>query len=160
MKILKNVLLALVPLISSTILFIGWLYLFGFYRNSFYFPWGNEGQIFTDTGWVDLAIFDGVQFFFIACLFAVSIYVYGRCCRNMALSESHKWLSLALISISWAIFCLFAYVGSTIFCCPGFLPEVSNSLYWLTDPEFIIFYGLGQIYLFMKIKRLGNELSM
>ncbi len=160
MKILKNVFWSLAPLLTSIFILILWGLLFGTFRSAFDFPWGNNGQDFSATTWKQLAIFNGVQFIFILCLFLATIYVYNWCRTKASISGNQRWWHLLLISISWMFFCIIATGFANFACCPGMIPQVFNSLWWLTNPEFIFFYTLGQIYLVVKIKNTIKKVEL
>jgi hypothetical protein len=147
MKLVKNILWSLAPLLLSIFILILWGFLFGSFRSAFDFPWGDDGQDFSAITWTHLAIYNGVQFIFIMVLFLATIYVYNWCSTKSSTSGNQNWLYLFLISISWIFFCILAVAFANFACCPGMIPMVFNSLWWLTNPEFMFFYVLGQILL-------------
>lgn len=157
MKLVKNIFWFFAPLLLSIFILVLWVYLFGAFRSAFDFPWGNDGQNFSATNWKQLAIFNGVQFIFILCLFLATIYVYNWCRSKVSITGDQRWWYLFLISISWTVFCFIADGLANFTCCPGMIPNVFNSLWWLTDQEFIFFYVLGQIYLIGKIIKLSSS---
>ena len=157
MKIAKNILWSLSPLLLSIIILILWAFLFAAFRSTFDFPWGDDGQDYSATTWKHLAIYNGVQFIFITVLFIATFYVYNWCRTKSSTSENQNLWYLFLLSISWMFFCIIAAAFANFSCCPGMFPEVHNSLWWLTNPEFIFFYVLGQFYLIGKMIRKSSS---
>jgi hypothetical protein len=156
MNLVKNVFWSFAPLLLSFVIYVMWEMLFAYFRNHFDFPWGDEGQNFSATTWKELSIFNGVQFIFITALFLATLYVYDWFSSKASVLGNHRWWHLFLMTVSWIIYCYLAFAMATFTCCPGFLPDVHNEWYWLTLPEFIAFYILGQIYLTTKIVKSVN----
>lgn len=154
-KIVKNILWSLAPLLISIMIYLGWIILFDSFRYNFDFPWGYEGYDLSPD-WIELVVFNTVQFIFIAGLFFATLYIYNRCSRKAFHLPNERWWHLAFISISWALWSYFAFVGALATCCPGLFADVIIEFYWLTIPEFIGFYFFGQVYLILKIREIGN----
>ncbi len=159
MNILKNILLLLFTLIFAIILTVVWKEMYVYFLHRVEYPWGNAQSYYDPYNWMKLTIHNGVQFIYICSLFFQVIYVYSRCCSAMTFSINHKYWYLTILSLSWLLLCMISFVLTNASCCPGVYRVIFNPLDWLIYPEFLLFYGLGQIYLTNKIVKVVNDKS-
>ena len=148
-KTIDLIVLAFVPLILSTLSFVAWMMSFGLFRSLFDFPWGNDKSPYPLSA-RELLIYNGVQVFFVILLFLASIFIYRWSLNKLTICNTAKHSAFIAITLSWLFFSFSAFNLAQFFCCPGLFPEVFNSLWWLTKPEFIVFSALGEIYLIKK----------
>ena len=150
-KTIDLIVLTLLPLILSLFAFFVWLSSLISFRKFFYFPWGDDRSTYP-LSLLDLLIYNGVQAFFIVILFLVTIFIYGWVLKKLTICKTAKRGTHIAIAVSWLFFSFSAYSFAGFFCCPGLFPDVFNSLWWLTAPEFIAFAIFGEIYLMKKCR--------
>ena len=146
-NLVKNILLLLVAFGVCFVTFFFLLKIFNLVRSSFPYPFGTDGS----STFPDLRaqiIFNSIQFIALAILFAASAYIYGIFIKHI---EGTKRLAFLALSISWVLWSILSCCLATFLCCPGLFPDVFNSFYWLTYPEFIFFGLLGMAYFGKKI---------
>lgn len=150
-KIIDLIALALLPLILSLFTLIVWLASFASFRRFFFFPWGDDGSTYP-LSLLELVIYNGVQAFFIILLFLASLYIYCWALNKLPICKTANRAAFIAITLSWLFFSFSAFSLAGFLCCPGLFPDVFNSLWWLTAPEFAFFAALGEIYLIKKRK--------
>ena len=150
-KTIDLIVLTLLPLILSLFAFFFWLSSLVRFRHFFYFPWGDDRSTYP-LSLRELVIYNGVQACFIVILFLVTIFIYCWALEKLPICKTAKRGTFIAIALGWIFFSFSAYSFASFFCCPGLFPDVFNSLWWLTAPEFIAFAILGEIYLMKKCR--------
>jgi hypothetical protein len=150
-KIINLIVLVSLPLILSLLTLAAWFLGFAAFREYFYFPWGDDRSTYP-LSTTDLLIYNGVQLFFICLLFLATISIYCWTLKKFSKFKTAKRSSFIAISFSWILFVFLAFSLAEFICCPGFLPKVFNSLWWLTKADFAVFAIVGEIYLIRKIR--------
>ena len=160
-------------LLSPILWFFIWLMLIKTFRGFFTYPWGDLNSY--TPALKDLVIYNIIQFVFIAMFFWLAVKIYKFALiklkwinLNTKNAENTYWKLLKSTTIKSrfritfliliGLMCLFlTFSMAEFFCCPGLFPEAPNSYWWLTLPEFLLFGGLGAIYLLRLMLLYGNK---